>query len=299
MTDPTTPADDAALQRRRFLRGGALAAAAAAGGVLATGAGSAVPAAAESGDPLLIGRDNLAGTDTSLRVDAAAVTTLKLLNNDGPALELPREGGYFPMRVNQLAGSDFGPMVAVRYPGSDVVYTDWVATSSEVSSVPVTYPVENQRLLDTRRPSSHSSIVNRSSKALDSEGRLRKGAWIDVAVVGGDEDYRAVGAFVVLTSRGSSKDGSLTAYIPDYDRNGTVSVSFLKGKTMSGSTYVGLNAVKGKQAFRLYASQTTHVAVDLTGVTEVSEAVFTGAQGRSVQAGPRKAPRRDVSSLAR
>lgn len=292
MSERLSAADEAAVQRRRFLRGGALLAAAA-GGAVAAGATSAVPAAADSGQALRLGVANIAGTDTSLEASWAAVTTLKLLNSEGPALELPRDGDHVPLKVNQFAGTALGPLVAVKYEGSDVIYTDWIATSSDVSSLPVTYPVPNARILDTKKSAGRASIVNRSSsKALDSKGRLQKGAWIDVAVDVADEDYTPIAAFVVITSSGSTKDGALTAYIPDYDQDGTVAVSFIKKKTMSGSTYVGLNAVKGKQAFRLYASQTTYVAVDLTGITEEYDYSFQAGQNGRTAHGPRKAARR-------
>ena len=274
MTDPTPSADDAALQRRRFLRGGALLAAAA-GGAVAASATTALPAAAaEPVEYVRLGSESTTTASTVI-TSGAGTPTLALRPAAGAALELA--GNEFPaLAVNQVAGTSEGLVVGVRYPGDDEVVTDYIATSSDVSAVPVTYPVLPRRILDTKAKNT-KAVVASSSSPFDKDRRLKKGAWIDVVVESDSVDYSPIAAHVVVTSTGSSSDGSLTVYVPNFPRSG-VTVSFLKKKQLSGSTYAGLDEVKGKQALRIYASQATHVAVDLTGITEVYAPVSSGAR---------------------
>lgn len=268
MTEPVPAADDVVLQRRRFIRSGALLAAAA-GGAVAASATSALPAAAAPVEYVRLGGDNVAATATTVTSTTASVPALALANADGPALELTAAATDFTkdLALNQLAGTSQGPMVSTYDADAKTAYTDFVATLFDVYSNPITDWVEPARILDTTSSKGRASVVASSSGALDSKGRLKKGAWIDVAVDTTDQDYEPSAAFATITSSGSSKDGYLSAYLSGGDRAGTVTVSFLKGKTLSGSTFVGLKPVKGSYVFRIYASQTTHVSVDLTGLS--------------------------------
>lgn len=290
MTDPVPSADDAALQRRRFLRGGALLAAAA-GGAVAASASSALPAAAAPVEYVRLGAENTASAATVISSGAESATTLALRPAAGAALELA--SNEFPaLAVNQIAGTSEGLVVGVKYPDDDTVYTDYLATSSDVSALPVTYPVPPHRILDTKAKNT-KAVVASSSSPFDKDRRLKKGAWIDVVVEADVDDYSPIAAHVVVTSTGSSSDGYLTVYVPSLPRTG-VTVSFLKKKQLSGSAYAGLDDVKGKRAFRIYASQATHVAVDLTGITDVYDPVLSGADagarsGGKVAAKPSRA----------
>lgn len=273
MTEPLTPADEVVLRRRGFLRSGALLAAAAGGAVAAT-ATSALPASAASGDPVTAGQLNQATNATLLgSTDGVSATLILQPKLGGPALQLDSESDARSLGVNQLAGSELGPLVGVKYPGETQVYTDYLATASDVASVPVTFPLPPVRLLD--------------------KVSVKKGAWIEVAVDPVDDGFVPIGAHLVVTSSSSSKDGSLSVYVPGTDRGKSVTVSFLKGKTMSGSTYAALGtSSKGKQVFRVYASQNTRVSVDLTGITEIDEGIFAGASSSARRAASAAKPAR-------
>lgn len=269
MTDPTPTADEAALQRRRFLRGGALLAAAA-GGAVAASATGATPASAATGDSLLLGQSNTADATTTIESQAEKAVPLRLTNGDGPALELSaaETDSIKSLTLNQFAGTVEGPIVSAYDVAAQQPYTDYIATLWDVYADPVLDWVAPTRILDTRTSKGRAAVVAKSSAgALDSKGRLTKGSWIDVAVDSTDQEYTPAAAFVTLTSSGSKKDGALTAYVTTAGRGGTVTVSFIKKKTLSGSAFVGLRPVKGTFAFRIYASQTTYVSVDLTGLS--------------------------------
>lgn len=268
MTEPVPTADEAALQRRRFLRGGALLAAATGGAVVAS-ASAALPAAAATGGNVVLGKPNTADATTTIESTAEKAVPLRLTNADGPALELSSQptDTFKSLSLNQFAGTPEGPILGTYDAAAKVTYVDYVATLYDVGNVPIVDWVDPTRILDTRKSSGRAAIVNRSSGALDSKGRLKKGAWIDVAVESTDQDYTPVAAFVTLTSSGSSKDGALTAYEPSAGRGGTVTVSFLKKKTLSGAAFVGLQPSGRAFVFRIYASQTTYVSVDVTGLS--------------------------------
>lgn len=268
MTESLPAADEAVVQRRRFLRGGALAAAAAGGAVIA-GAAGAAPASAATGDPLKLGALNDAGTaTTSLGTSGLKVAALQLSNAQGASLRLTSYGEEVPdldLPLGSVVNSDFGPYLTVS-DGDGGTYLDYLATGDDLAASPTTEPVEPRRIWDSK--AKKGTVVQTSSaKAIDSKGRLVKGEWVDLKVAGTDEDTFPVGAFVTLASSGSSKDGFFSAYLPGARPTGTISAFFLKGKTMSGSAYAAL-AVDGKAlTVRVYASQTTYVTVDLSGLT--------------------------------
>jgi hypothetical protein len=268
VSERLSAADEAVVQRRRFLRGGALAAAAAGGAVLA-GASSAVPAAAATGDDLKLGALNDAGTATTgLSTSGDKVAALQLTNAKGASLRLISYGeevGDLDLPIGSVVNSDYGPYISVS-DGESGTYLSYLATADDLSALTTTAPVVPRRIWDSK--AKKGTVVGKSSaKAIDSKGRLVKGEWVDLKVAGTDEDTSPVAAFLTLASSGSSKDGFLSAYLPGDRPTGTISAFFLKGKTMSGSAYAALG-VEGKAfTVRVYASQTTYVTVDLSGLT--------------------------------
>jgi hypothetical protein len=265
--EPMSATDEAVVQRRRFLRGGALLAAAA-GGAVAAGATAALPAAAATGDALKLGAANTAGASTSLEADGASVTTLALANTKGATLQLVSYGeevGDLDLPLGAVVNSDYGPYIGVS-DGQGGTYLSFLATGDDLSTVQETIPVSPRRIWDSK--AKKGTVVRKSSaKALDSKGRLVKGEWVDVRVAGTDEETLATAAFLTLASSGSSKDGFFSAYTPGERPTGTVSAFFLKGKTMSGTAYAGLGVDGTALTVRIYASQTTYVTVDLSGLT--------------------------------
>ena len=301
MTESQTTTDEVVLRRRRFLRSGALLAAAA-GGAVAAGASAAVPAAAATGASVLLGTSNTADKTTAITTSDPAQVPLKLTSAGGAALELATSGsGSAALALNQLAGTSEGPLVGAWDADEEAVYTDYVATLYDVAQTPVVTWYYPERILDTSSSKNRGAVVAKSSGALDSKGRLQKGAWIDVAVEATDLGYTPDAAFVTITSSGSSKDGSLSAYVTGFSRGGTVAVSFLKKKTISGSTFVGLTKLGDAFVFRIYASQKTYVSVDLTGISYYNRPGPDApqAQARSAGRAARKAARKTARPTVR
>jgi hypothetical protein len=268
VSERLSAADEAVVQRRRFLRGGALAAAAAGGAVLAS-ASSALPASAATTD-LVLGAPNDAGTaTTSLKTNGEKAVALALANGKGASLQLVSVGEgvdeYYGLPLGSVVNTDYGPFVSVvdDERGSFLTY---VVTGDDLVTVPTTRASAPRRIWDSK--AKKGTIVRKSSSsAIDSKGRLVKGAWVDIKVIATDIDTTPIAAFLTLASSGSSKDGFFSAYAPGDRPTGTVSAFFLKGKTMSGSAYAELAVVGEAFAVRVYASQTTYVTVDLSGLT--------------------------------
>jgi hypothetical protein len=300
--EPMSTADDAVVQRRRFLRGGALLAAAA-GGAVAASATAALPAAAATGDALKLGAPNVADAPTSLEADGAAPATLALSNTRGATLQLVSYGedaGDLDLALGAVVNSDYGPYIGLS-DSEGGTYVGYLATGDDLSLVTSTVPVAPRRIWDSK--AGKGTVVGRSSaKAVDSKGRLVKGEWVDLKVADTDQDTSPVAAFLTLASSGSSKDGFFSAYKPGGRPTGTISAFFLKGKTMSGTAYVELGLSGKAFTVRVYASQTTYVTVDLSGLTsygypgpDFSESTALGKAG----AAARKAAARKVRQTQR
>ncbi|MGI3783296.1 MAG: hypothetical protein ACRYG2_21230 [Janthinobacterium lividum] len=274
MPDPLSAdesADESVVRRRRFLRGGALAAVAA-GGALVASASSTVPASAATTDLVLGEPDNDAGTATTgLTTSGASVAALSLTNPEGASLRLVPVGEgvpeYYGLPLGSVVNTDHGPFVSVVDDdrGSFLTY---VVTGDDLAMVPSSRAFTPTRVWDSK--AKKGTVVSTSSAgAVDSKGRLVKGHWVDVKVADTDLDTFPIAAFLTLGSGGSKKDGYLNVWAGGSRPGGTVSLSFLKGKTMTGASFAELALNRGKKAFtvRVYASQTTYVTVDVCGRT--------------------------------
>jgi hypothetical protein len=129
-----------------------------------------------------------------------------------------------------------------------------------------TIPIPPERLLDTRSAEGLEAIVASSSGALDSKNRLKKDAWIDVAIAttSDDVDLDLVAVFVNLKSVGSTKGGSLIVSEPGDKPTGTT-VTYRKNETTTNSAIVGLGTTGNSYTVRIWATSTSHVTLDLTG----------------------------------
>ena len=300
MPEHLSAADEAVVQRRRFLRGGALLAAAA-GGAVAASATSALPAAAATGDAVKLGTANVAGATTSVEADGAGVVALQLTNTKGASLQLVSYGedaDGLDLPLGSIVNSDFGPYIGLS-DGDGGTFTGYLVTGEDLATVASTAPVSPRRIWDSK--AKKGTVVDKSSSsAIDSKGRLTKGSWVDLKVAGTDDDTTPVAAFLTLASSGSSKDGFFSVYAPGDRPSGTISAFFLKGKTMSGTAYAAL-ALDGKAfTVRVYASQTTYVTVDLSGLTSYGYPGpdYAGAaDGRSSGRAARKAAARKAKAL--
>lgn len=268
MTDPTNPADEAVLQRRGFLRSGALLAAAAGGAVVATGT-SAAPAFAANGDALEAGGSFTSTTTTALALDPGvdSAATLTLTNDAGPALLLtPSTDLPDDLPVGAVASWPGGLLVGVQ-DGSGTATAE-VLTTYDLQGLPVTFPIGPARILNTQDDATLRSIVASSSGALDSHNRLKKGAWIDVALLPTNfEGFEVGAAHLILTAVAATGAGSLVACPPGDKPSNVATLPFYKSKVVATGTYVQVGEVGTSFAVRIYATETTHVKVDLTGLT--------------------------------
>jgi hypothetical protein len=110
--------------------------------------------------------------------------------------------------------------------------------------------------------------VASSDGALDSKNRLKGGAWIDVAIAptAGDINIQAVAVFVNLKSLASTKGGSLVVSQPTDEKPTGTTVTYRKNETTTNSAFVGLGTTEEFSIVRIWATSTSHVTLDLTGV---------------------------------
>ena len=272
MSDPVSADEQALLQRRRFLRSGALLAAAAGGAVVAT-AGVAAPASAATGDALEVGGSFTGTETTTLALDPGSSTAavLTLTNPSGPALQLtPATDLAGDLPVGGLAATASGLSTGVRSGFDDTTVTSRVLTAYDLQGLPITFPFEAGRVLNTKDDATYATIVGTSSGAFDSQHRLKKGAWVDVSLVpDGTPPFQVVAAQITLTALGSTSAGSLVSCPPGPQPPKVATLPFDKGRTVATGTYVATGTAANQAVVRIYASATTHLKVDVTGFTIV------------------------------
>lgn len=299
--------------RRGLLGRGAALAAGTAAGALALGAASTRPASAAAGDPLIIG-SGANRTDRYTCLEYAATgeqppnrPTLGLVNGQGPALYLQPapDDTNFETEVGYRteAGSFFTLNERPVYRGDDggsSNYAVGLATLDDIDLVQQTYATAPYRILDTTR--AFPGTIQPTS-SFDGFGRLRAGRYVDIAV-GTIDRFTVRAAFLNVHSSGSTADGYLAVYPPGADRQSTV--HFTRGNTAANFTVtptVLLDTPEGGPTFfvRVYASATTHIAVDLLGqvrdgvVSDPNTGVPSPLQHRTRR--PRSAARRITSNL--
>jgi hypothetical protein len=143
------------------------------------------------------------------------------------------------------------------------------ATAADSTFVSASVPVPPTRFLDTRTAKGREGVVRTSSKAFDSKHRLKKGAWVDVAVFPADVEAELIGVYVNLGSRSSSKKGALLVTEPDGGRSSAWTLHYGKNAEVNNSAFAGVGTAAGDSVYvvRIYASTSTHVVLDLTGVS--------------------------------
>lgn len=275
--------------RRGMLRGGALLAGAAAGAAVV--AATPQTADAADGDPLLIGEPN-AGTDTTTLTvgggDGGAAPALALQNADGPSLRLQNLSHAWAgqLEVGEMAGTDLGPIVGVDV--EDGLTTTYLVTGVDLANVATPFASPPSRVLDLRTAAGRNSILRRSSaNALASDGKLRAGQWIDVAMVLTGADYHMAAAFGNLTVTRPAAAGHAVLYPPGV-RPITSSLNFTAGQTVANAAFVGTEIVQEHHALRLFTTADAWFILDITGgVTRGS--VQTPLAQAARQAGGREA----------
>ena len=259
---------ETAVGRRNLLRGGAVLAGAA--GVAALGAVTAPRASAADGAALLQGVENTATSTTALLIDepgGGADPTLSLGNDNGPSLQLQALAGDWDgtLELGEIANTTLGPFIGVN-DFNDTVATGYLATNFDLASISVAYAITPTRVLDTRTSGGRSGIIRTSTGALDASFRLKAGSWLDIAIDPADQNFTLESAFVNVTATGPLAKGYLSLYVPGVRPN-TSTLNVLAGQTLANGAFVGVGVVEDTFAIRVYSSTTTHVVLDLTGVT--------------------------------
>ncbi len=309
--------------RRALLRRAATVAAAGIGGVAATEMLSAGPASAAAGDALLLQAGNDAGTNrTTLTSAATTGSTMEISHSAKIAnLRLPPvdtavdyAGDKTHTRQGDLGGKMAGGELlnlteSVKDPKtglvSDVDTLFWMAgdnASKDLTNMAVVLttatgtvfaPFGPKRVLDTRK-SSGRTLLTPKSGALDSSGRLRAGKFVELKLA----------SFVIfgyavhfnLTATGEAAGGYLTVW----GAGAQPSASNLNFQKVSIANH-GVASLSANMSIFIYASQTTHVILDVQGwtlpdfsflIANNSAAVpFQGAQAQS-RFVPQAIPRR-------
>jgi len=258
------PRSDAAVDRRFLLRGGAVLAGAA--GVTVIGAALAPTAQAADGQFAVVGQANTADSTTSLTIADGGAAALSLVNTNGPSLQLNSVGQEYlgDLDVGEIVNTDIGPDIGVDY--GQGAETDFLATGNDLDGLPTPIAIDPERLLDTRRASGRERIVQASSStAITSEGKLRAGQWIDVAIDTAESDFALSAVFVNAAVIGPAKNGWLIVYPPSDTPPSTSTINFRAGVSLANAAFVAVGIHEGDYVVRIWTSQTTHLLFDLSG----------------------------------
>jgi hypothetical protein len=275
------------LARRALLtRGGVVAAGVVGAG--AVGAVSAGSASADSGDPILQDTVNNAGSSST-------VTELDADNNTAPAFILtntgvdPANSGSGPnLRLTPSPSTATGNEPTASTAGGDLTATAdgylWF-THDFTASLPsgvldparvLTEATGNvyaalaapDRILDTRTSAGRANITNPTGN-LASDGRLLAGKTIYINLASLAIFAEAV--FANLTVTDTAAAGFVTVWSGFTALPNTSSINFGAGATLSN--FVSCAAMQSDvdamptSVFAIYAEETTHVIVDVAGLT--------------------------------
>jgi hypothetical protein len=290
LTTPDVPVDRP-LDRRLLIRGGAVLAGAA-GATMIGAALSPTKAHAADGLPVLLGRDNAASSATSVTIGGttgSSSPTLALKNANGPtlALEALPPGTEVSLGVGEIINTMAGPEIGVDY--GDGNFTTFMATGADLTNA---YPIQAERVLDTRSPTSRANdVVNGSSgPRYDSIGRLAAGKYIDVAVAR-TEGLDLAGVFLNVTAFRPTGGGYVEVYTPG-PRRAFPSITLQRHVTLTNSIFVApatsapASAADTYYTVRVYTTRSTHVMIDILGAVtgySVASATSTGAPDRRLQ----------------
>ena len=288
---PNEQTPDETVGRRALLRRAATVAAAGIGGVAAAEMLSAGPASAAQNDPVLAGQSTAAGPNVTTLSSTVDGPTLELDNNNGAHhgtnLRLaPVDTSAAYVGTAQLAGGELLNLTEqVGLATTDTLYwlagpaagTDNLANLTVVLTTAtgtVFAPVPPSRLLDTRYSTTRHRVQNLS--ALDSHGRLIGGQSVEIDV--SDLVGFAYSIHFNVTATQETTGGYLTVY-PGGTKPNVSNLNFTKGVTIANS---GLSPLSDNTSIFIYASQTTHVLLDLQGWTLPDFSYLTNAIGSDI-----------------
>jgi hypothetical protein len=284
---PNEQTPDEAVGRRALLRRAATVAAAGIGGVAAAEMLSAGPASAATGDPVVAGAANSAAAQTSLS-SSANVATLSLANSsDAANLRLaPVDdsadytgttallGGELVNLTETVGSATTDTLYWMAGPAAGISNLDNLTVVLTTATGTVFAPVPPSRLLDTRYSTTRHRVQNLS--ALDSKGRLIGGHAVEIAL--DDLVEFAYSIHFNLTATQETTGGYLTVY-PGGSKPNVSNLNFTKGVTIANS---GLSPLSDNTSIFIYASQTTHVILDLQAWTLPDFSFLLNAVGSDI-----------------
>ncbi|HEU4543039.1 MAG TPA: hypothetical protein VFR23_18050 [Jiangellaceae bacterium] len=250
-------ASEPAVDRRALLRrgGGILAGVA---GIGALNAAIATPASGDPGQPVLQGFDNNAQTTkTTLRSSNVDATYEVVNSGTGAPVRLGTQplsivSGAEPGDLHNLDGDLHYTHIA-GFPS--LVYSDFTAN--------MFVPITPARAVDTRTAGGRSRIINPSS--LDAQGRLRGGQTMRVNLA--DFVFFGLAIYGNVTVTQPTAAGFVTMF-PMGTRPPTSTVNFVTGQTVANFAVCGIGFDATFDDFvSIFASQTTHVILDITGLS--------------------------------
>ena len=280
-SDAAAPA--AAYDRRTLLRRGGLALAAGAAAIPML----ARPAAAATGDPVVIGKpDNTAGPGAVTGLTAAnpGAPTLSLANTATttdpadntvtlahPSLRLVPSAAEFGPDFRTSGAGDLassGEMLwytHVSPGGTENAIFGMVHTSAYANYLEFIRPF---RVLDTRRTSAaadnagRTKIINTPATAFDAAGKLRGGQTLTLDL----SDLVVAGAGVVgnITVAAPEGGGFFTVFPGGQPRPGTSNINYVRGQALANMVIVGLGGTgTSSDTIQIYTSQPAHVIFDV------------------------------------
>jgi hypothetical protein len=313
MHEEEEPVDRPVSRRRLLTRGGVIGAVV--GGAVVAGAVAVTPAEAATGDPVLQGNANAAGTgSTGLSANpSAANATLELTNNTlsapDPTTHLTRGGAALRLVPHGDLLSD------TAQPGSVGMTNDgtlWFVPPTlggpltrqylyATNNANFTVPLNPDRVIDTRFAAQRARILNPG--AIDGAGRVIGGQTINIDL--SDYTFTAFGVFVNLTTVSPAADGFLTAFPTGGTKPQTSNVNYVRTIPVwpnfalvpvgAASTASGVH-----DAISIFVSQSVQVIVDISAAVvadwgSVNPAHFLGgpaAKPNAAQAALKKTPPR-------
>jgi hypothetical protein len=264
---PTTPGEpNGPVTRRRMLRAAGIAAAGAAGALASPALTGRAAAGTVNGESVDLGEVNTATATTTIAGNVAA----------GPAVTLTNTGQGAPLRITKNDDLNFdmiGPGDLFELDGflahtvdlgfgfpaivHDALFSNLLALQTPL------------RILDTRRSTSTGenygrSLVTNATGKFDASGRLKAGQTINIRL--NDFTFLATGLAGNFTATGAAGSGHLTVWNTFSDMPTSSLLNFASGQSIANWAIVPVGFDDAdRDSISIFAAQTTHVIVDLSG----------------------------------
>jgi hypothetical protein len=180
------------------------------------------------------------------------------------------------LAVGEMAGTELGPIVGVETAFGPT--TTYLVTGVDLANIATPFATTPTRALDMRNEAGRASIIRRSAAdAVTSNGKLRAGQWIDVAIAFTGPDFSLDAIFANLLVIGPVRGGWAVLYPPGV-LPATSNLNFATGQAVANAGFVTAGVVQQHHAVRLWTSADAWFVLDVTG------GLVRGAPGLSLAA---------------